>query len=404
MKPIRVLIVTTLFPRWKDDYRGPIIWQIAKSLVENNIDVTVISMHGPESRKFEMLEGIKIYRPRYIWPSKFEILQETGGGLPAAWEKKPITRLLFPLLLLAQTIAIIKQISKFDVIHAQFTLSAMAAKISRIFHNKPIVATVRGSDIYRIPLIPFGKLFNKIALSSCDVITVMSRDLQRELEYSLNIPPAKINYAPPPINKQLFWPTNWEERENIILSVGALIPRKGTVNLIEAFAKVTGEFSNYQLIIVGRGPQERHLKNKIIELNLSKSVTIIPELSQIEIAELLRKSKLFVLPSTEEALGMVAVEALASGTPVIASKVGGIPDIINNKVGVLVPPGDSNSLLKAIKNCLSDEILLKDFSHNALEHVNNQIFSHSQNSKYLQQIYKTVIPENNLKHKCTHKN
>ena len=262
---LKILEVSTLFPRWKGDQRGPIIYSIALHLSKLGHKVTVINMHGPGSKFIEEIEGIRIIRPRYAWPEKLEILQNTGGGLPAAWEKKPFSRLLFPLLLLSQFFSIIKISKDTDIIHTHFTLSAMAATLGKPIHKKPIVVTVRGSDIYRIPLIPFGRSFNKLALSGASKITVMSHDLANAL-INLGVQKNKIEYIPPPIEKEKFPMGSWEQRENKIVFIGSLIKRKGPDVLLDAYSLISNQFPNYKLFVVGYGPLEDELKEKARKL------------------------------------------------------------------------------------------------------------------------------------------
>ncbi len=387
---MRILIISTLFPRWPGDGRGPIILQIAQALYAQGAEVTVISQHGPGSKKSEVINGVRVYRPRYAWPDNIESLQDTGGGLPAAWEKKPSSRFLFPLLLAAQTSAAIRFAPKHDIIHAHFTIPAMAATLSKPFHRKPVVATVRGSDIYRIPNYPGGKLFNRLALSGCSKITVMSRDLILA-STRLGIPESKFQYIPPPINIENFSYGPWEKREPLVVYIASLIPRKGPNILIDAFARVVEHFPEYHLVMVGSGPEEKALVNQVETLDLKSHVQFIPRLTQPEVADLLRRARLFVLPSLEEALGMVAVEALASGTPVVASRVGGIPEAVSEEAGILVPPGDPTALANAITALLGDLPRLQVMSKAARDWAESAFCSHAENAARLLKLFQSIL-------------
>lgn len=383
---MKILEVTTLFPRWAGDGRGPIILLIARALQKEGAEVLVISQHGPKSTSRENIDGVTVFRPRYMWPAKYEILQETGGGLPAAWEKKPVSRLLFPLLLIAQMSAILRFAKHYDVIHAQFTIPAMAATLTKPFHRKPIVTTVRGSDIYRIPKFTFGKLFNRIALGGSDKITVMSKDLQ-QATVALGIPESKFEYLPPPIDLERFQSAEWKDREPLILYIASLIPRKGPRFLIEAFKKIEQRFPNYRLIMIGSGPEEGMLKELVTQLDIREKVQFIPSQTQEQVADWLRRASLFVLPSLEEALGMVAVEALASGTPVVGSRVGGIPEVITPETGRLVTPGDADELAITISSLLESPEVLEQMSKNARPWVEANFYSHEQNARHLLRIF-----------------
>ncbi len=387
---MKVLEVTTLFPRWLNDSRGPIVYETMKALKKLGVEITVINQHGPGCKTWEELEGIKVYRPRYFWPNKLEVLHDIGGGLPAAWEKKKWTRVLFPFLLLAQTKAVLKLAPYFDLVHTQFTISAAAAVLSEHFHQKPIVATVRGSDIYRIPKYPGGKEFTRLALSKCKKITLMSKDLLYTTT-NLGIPREKFEYIPPPIDFAKFHSGPWEEREPLIVFIGSLIKRKAPDVLIKAYKKVSSQYPDYTLIMVGSGPEKKSLLELVEILGLNDKIRFIPRLSSAEVSQLLRKSRLFVLPSIEEALGMVVVEALASGTPVVATNVGGIPEVTPIKAGKLVAPNDPEELSETICSMLNRVDKLKEMSIYAENWARNNFISHQQNALRLKEVFENVL-------------
>jgi glycosyltransferase involved in cell wall biosynthesis len=105
---------------------------------------------------------------------------------------------------------------------------------------------------------------------------------------------------------------------------------------------------------VGDGPERQSLQALASELGLSESVDFAGYQPQDVVRQWMQRAKLLVLPSLEEGLGVVLLEALASGTPIVASEVGGIVDVVTPGVGVLVPPGDASGLANAIANTLLD--------------------------------------------------
>ena len=105
-------------------------------------------------------------------------------------------------------------------------------------------------------------------------------------------------------------------------------------------------------MIIGDGPQRRELEALACRSGLSDSIRFTGSLSPAEVARWMRRSELFVLPSREEGQGVAMLEALASGTPCVASKVGGIPEVLSPQWGVLVPPEDSQALAAAMEGIL----------------------------------------------------
>ncbi|MGQ4648732.1 glycosyltransferase [Lyngbya aestuarii] len=146
--------------------------------------------------------------------------------------------------------------------------------------------------------------------------------------------------------------TNTSASQQIIYT-GVLIPRKGVHHLINGFASISQDFPQARLVIVGREENQSYaneLRVQVRELDLSNQTKFVPEISQKELAALMGQATVFVLPSLSEGLGRVVIEAMAAGKPVIASRVGGIPDMIHDGVnGFLVPPSNDRLLAKKMR-------------------------------------------------------
>lgn len=174
----------------------------------------------------------------------------------------------------------------------------------------------------------------------------------------------------------------------VILGVGTLHERKGFKYLIGAYAKIHKDFSNSRLVIVGEGPERNSLENLIKNLSLSDKVFLIGQ--RDDVPDLMQSANLMVLPSLKEAFGLVLIEAMHAGLPIIASQVGGIPEIImDQKNGILIEPANKNSLVKALNKLLSKDELAKQLSKNGLEHWKN--FSASQMAEKTGQIYQEIL-------------
>jgi glycosyltransferase involved in cell wall biosynthesis len=147
----------------------------------------------------------------------------------------------------------------------------------------------------------------------------------------------------------------------IILYAGVLIPLKGIHHLINAFAPIAKDFPQARLFIVGREENKNYaadLKEHVKRLGMYERVQFMGPMPQTELASWMQKACVFVLPSASEGLGRVAIEAMATGTPVIASHVGGIPEVVEEgNTGFLVSPGDERALAEKLRWVLenSDE-------------------------------------------------
>jgi glycosyltransferase involved in cell wall biosynthesis len=144
----------------------------------------------------------------------------------------------------------------------------------------------------------------------------------------------------------------------VIGYVGWLIPIKGVTYLITAMAKVAEKYPKSQLVLVGkgddRGEEEIKLKEQVERTGLANKVLFLGWRPDVD--EIMGCFDIFVLPSLNEGMGRVLVEAMAAGLPIVASRVGGIPDLVKDgENGLLVPPADATALAKAISALLEDK-------------------------------------------------
>jgi glycosyltransferase involved in cell wall biosynthesis len=131
---------------------------------------------------------------------------------------------------------------------------------------------------------------------------------------------------------------------------------KGISHLIHAFGRVVEEEPGAQLNIVGAGPLRSRLEQEVVSSGLSEKVYFLGALPQTEVRGHLHRARLLVLPSLSEGLGRVLIEAMASRLPVVASEVGGVPDLVRDgTTGFLVPPADDEALAERILWILKNE-------------------------------------------------
>jgi len=142
------------------------------------------------------------------------------------------------------------------------------------------------------------------------------------------------------------------ERPTVICTA-RLRKQKGHDCLVRAFAAVRGQVPNAQLVLVGDGPEEDSLRELVIELGIADAVVFRGQVENVwpELAA----SDVFVLASRYEPLGIAVLEAMAAGLPVVASNVGGIPELVHEDTGVLVSPGDEAALAEALTTLLRSE-------------------------------------------------
>ncbi len=153
-----------------------------------------------------------------------------------------------------------------------------------------------------------------------------------------------------------------KENTLIITSIAELHERKGQKYLIEAIPNLIEEYSNIKIVFIGEGKERKNLEKLVKKLKIEKHVTFTGR--QKDIPQLLKASDIFVLPSKREAFGLVNLEAMLIPLAIIASNVGGIPEIVKNgETGILVQPKNSDALSKAIKKLIASPELRKKMAN-----------------------------------------
>ena len=144
----------------------------------------------------------------------------------------------------------------------------------------------------------------------------------------------------------------------LLLAVGRLAARKGHGSLLRAFAKVSDSIPAARLVIVGRGHLRSRLESQARKLGIGDAVTIESGMAFEELAALFRSADLVVYPSYYEGQGLIPLEAMASGTPVVTVDHGPLPEMVDDSVGSLFEMGDIDSMADAILMEMSDRTTL----------------------------------------------
>ena len=350
-------MVATTFPRWAGDGQGAFIWELARAVQRQGVEVQVVALHAPGTKTAETIEGIGVARPRYWWPESAESLRKDGGGLPITLRKYPLARVQLPVFMARHSQAIAHHARACDLVHAHWTLSGAAALAGRWLHHKPVLVTVQGSDIFQMAKGRVGAWFTRSVLNRSDQVTALSHAL-KDAAVAAGAAPEKIAIVPNGVDIQRFVPPPNDSRgqptdqARIILFTGFLIQRKGVRYLLDALALLPPDLPPYRLAIVGEGPEEATLRAQVAALGLGSRVEFIGYQPQAVVSEWMRRAHFFVLPSLEEGQGVVLLEALASGTPVVASDVDGIRDVVVPEVGTRVHAADPAELAVALEKML----------------------------------------------------
>jgi len=185
------------------------------------------------------------------------------------------------------------------------------------------------------------------------------------------------------------------ENDKVLIFVGSITKDKGIFELIAAFKKLNLKNHDLHLFLVGDGPERLALVNIICSNNLDKKVHIIGNQPHKEISKFLKAADIFVLPSYSEGLPNVILEAMASSLPVIASRVGGIPEAMEDgRSGILINKKDVDGLTDAMESLIENEALTKEMGINGKNIVGKK-FTWQRNAIRTIEIYQEVAKSEN---------
>lgn len=354
---MKVLVIGSVYPRFEADNEVPWLRKSVDTLRKANVEVEVMA---PSYRglKSHTIDGVPVHRFRYA-PKNLEILTHDEGA-PTKMAKHPSMQLLaipycisgfFKCLWLAKT-------KKFDIIHAHWPfphalIALGACKLFRI----PLVLNFHGAELLLIRKKKWIRPIMKFIIGQADAIFANSRFTASKISA---LRPAKIEWSPygSPLSSGKVPPPHARGERYKILFVGRHIERKGIEFLIQA-AKLLDP-QKFEVRIVGKGNLTDSLKELAQKIS-AQNVIFTGPLSPDDLRKEYQGSNCFVLPAIidskgdTEGLGVVLIEAMQYGLPVVASNVGGIPDVVvDGETGILVPEKDPKALASAFQKLESD--------------------------------------------------
>lgn len=388
---MRICIVTTVFPRRMGDGEGAFIWQHALGMKKLGHEIKIIAMHSPGTLRHELFDGVPVVRVPYWWPERAQRLRRVGGGIPINVRGSKLAKLQLGTLFAALATQVIGFGRQSDLIHANFTIAAGASLLGKPVHRRPVVITVHGSDIFQGPSYPLGGAFTKAVLQNSDAVVAVSGAL-RERAVAIGASTSRCTVVPNSVDTEFFAVARpgWSARDDHIMFVGSLIKRKGIDYLLQAFAMIETALPETMLLIVGEGPELDALKLLAVELGIAARVRFTGMLDRVSVRKFMQGARVLVLPSTEEGQGVVMLEALACGTPVIGTAVGGIPEVIEPTVGRLIPPRDVAALGDALLDLCNDDVRWNEMSIHARRLI-EEVYSPAVVARQYDAIYSSTL-------------
>lgn len=337
---LRILLISNMWPGDSDPVFGIFVSRHVRALEEAGASVRVVANHDPRT-----------------------------GPLR--------TPLKYVGLLVRSLAAAVSGPYDVAVGHFLYPTAAIASVAARIAHA-PYVVVAHGTDVRSLERPSRIGRMCRTAVQGADARVAVSGVLAERLRAAAGLPQdSPVDVVHMGIDTSVFDPDRdarsslgIPEVERVVLFAGKLVPVKGVDVLLRAFAALREAGEADRLVIVGDGPLAGVLRDEARALGCEADVRFVGQVTQPELASWMAAADVFVLPSHDEGRGLVLLEAMACGTPCVASAVGGIPETLPPECGRLVPPAEPAALADAIREVLGAGTA--SFAQACIDHADTQ--------------------------------
>lgn len=323
-------------------------------LQARNVDIHVITRQFPGMKSFEIVDGIPVHRMPIVGPKAVRAAMYTWTALSTLKKLQP------------------------DVIHAHGFLStaSTAIKAKQKYATPVLVKSLRGGtlgDLYRLQHKPFGQRRLAMLKQWADRFINISQEIETEL-ITAGVPQEQCVFIPNGVDLDRFTPLSSDEKSAvrakldlpsglITIYAGRLDVEKRVDQLVTIWPQVLSRFPDALLLLLGTGTQDAKLRQLAGEgIRFEGRVD--------DVAPYLKSADLCVLPSVAEGLSNALLEAMAAGLPVVATAVGGTPDLISHqRTGWLIPPDDPTSLQEALLTLYENHAKRTELAQNGRNRV-----------------------------------
>lgn len=373
---LTILLLATTFPRWEGDSVPQFVAELARTLESHRLDVVVLAPHAPGAARRESMDGVTVYRYPYFVPYRYQCLLFRGkGGLLPTLKDSALAALQVPLLvasLLGHAAWVIHR-EDVDVVNSHWLLpNGLAGVAVASAFSLPHVLTLHARGVLVARRLPLGSRLVTFVADHSDRILPVSTHIRDAFvdaggervaaddRFTVRPMGTDTDALDPAANPNL-GDDHGDEDEVRALFVGRLAAKKGVEYLLEAARDVVGTHPDLHLVVVGTGPLEEPLRESAAAHDLEDAVTFTGWVSEAELREEYAAADFMVVPSIETSTGdtegmpTVIAEAFAAGNPVVATGVGGIPDVVDDGVnGYVVDQRRPEALADGMRTLLED--------------------------------------------------
>lgn len=394
MQPLKILQIYEIGPRNATDNTEAIgghILELSKTFIKLGNEVTFLTGAAPGAPKHEEFEGLKILRTDWL-------------GMQA-WTWTPVNLTVRrQLLFTPAVIRSMKGMQRFDIFHGHlYNSGLMALFLAKVLKGRAI-NTIHGS-YYPIWNFISQKMleatFYEMMEKALTVFLAKNCDAQiHTASYSMKLakkwgaPTERLHFIDNGIDLRRFNPSvkaSWRPTccEYMILTARRLVRKNGVEYLIKALPMIRSRHKVH-LVIAGEGPEKIRLMELAKKIQVYEHITFLGLIPNREIASLLVACDVAVLPSLIEAPGLFLLEAMAMAKPVVASRVGSIPDVVSHmRDGIMVEPRRPEQIAEMVNLVLSDESLSRKLGKRAKERAKD--YSIESTAKSLLKLYEKVL-------------
>lgn len=378
---MKVCILTSSFPRFNGDYAGCFIYDLARELAKNSFRITVIAPSDVETKRYEHKEGMNIIRFSYFFKRKFQKLTY-NLGMPYNFKKSLLAKFQIPAFFFFFMCKSLPQVLKSDIIWSHWIMPSglLGAVFNKLIRKRHIMTVHSTGGLPLLKNSLFRHLVLKFIFRHTDEIVAVSSCIKGELLrfspfYLRSKIEKKLHIVPMGINRQLYQSRIDKETlrrkynintQYVILFLGRLVEIKGVAYLIEAVR----DLDNYTLIIAGEGDRKEILmdlaKKLAVNVRWTDTISGRQKTDYLSLCDLIAVPSIVTSSGESEGLPVVVLEALACAKPVLASKTGGMPDVIKDGYnGFLVSAQDIPAISERLKEMLNNQTLLNQMGNNA---------------------------------------
>lgn len=326
---------------------APVTFELCRELVRRGHKVDVVTMHVRGTKRFEVIEGIRVFRVPSL-RRKNEICH------PHEMATYILSAIPFCLRLMKK--------ARYDVIHAHFIFpTGIVGALLKRRSGLPLVVTAHGSDIpfynpdrFRLLHRLLHPLWQKV-VRSIDILVAPSEYLKTHIQKFANIP---VTVIPNGFRMELIRPST---RERKILVVSRIFRRKGVQHFLEAIKDMD---LDWEIIIAGDGPYLAQLKKQAE--HIKPRVNFVGFVQDDQLHYLYETSSIFIFTSQNESFGVVLLEAMSAGLAIITTNVSALPEVVED-TAILVEPGRPDQIRAALQKLIADAKLREELGNKGRE-------------------------------------